>query len=731
MGVVCAAEDELLNRPLAIKMIREAKADEISRKRLWREARAAAAVNHPNICQIYEIGEENGELFLAMELLEGESLDEILERGPLSIPQAAQVMLSVLSALDALHRREILHRDLKPSNIFQTAHGIKLLDFGLASPAKGLEGGVDPQTETALTLDGTLAGTPHYMSPEQLHGSAADVTSDIFAAGGILFEMLAGRRAFTGATIAEVFHAILHEQPPALAGSAAISALDRIIHRALAKKSADRFQTADAMAQELRAALLISDSGVAARARAVTRLIVLPFRILRPDAGTDFLAFSLPDAITNSLSGLESLVVRSSFVASRFGERQIDLKAIAAETEVDIALTGTLLRAGDQLRVSTQLVEAPAGTLIWAHTAQLPLADIFQLQDDLVRRIVESVSPSLTAREQRMLRHDVPSTAKAYEFFLRANQLSHRIEDWKVARDLYLSCIEEDSQYAPAWARLGRCYRVLGKYGEEPAENLERAESAFQRALSLNPDLPLAHNFYAQLEAERGRAKEAMTRLLERALAQPNDPELFAGLVHSCRYCGLVEASIAAHHQARRLDPNIRTSVAFTYFAMGDYKAAIESCSTKLEYSYVQVLATTGRESEAKAALEEWDRIDLPPINHMFRNALGALLAGNKEECVSLTQRIIEVFADPEGIFYIGRHLAYFGETAKFLVTLKRVVERGFYCIPVFAHDPWLDPMRTDPEFLRILRVAEKRYQEARAAFIEAGGEKLLGAVRA
>src|ERR1700730_11181103 len=138
MGVVCAAEDERLNRPVAIKMIREAKADETSRKRLWREARAAAAVNHPHICQIYEIGEENGELFLATELLEGESLNEILERGPLSIPQAAQMMLSVLSALDALHRREILHRDLKPSNIFQTPHCVKLLDFGLASPAKGL-----------------------------------------------------------------------------------------------------------------------------------------------------------------------------------------------------------------------------------------------------------------------------------------------------------------------------------------------------------------------------------------------------------------------------------------------------------------------------------------------------------------------------------------------------------------------------------------------------------------
>jgi tetratricopeptide (TPR) repeat protein len=247
----------------------------------------------------------------------------------------------------------------------------------------------------------------------------------------------------------------------------------------------------------------------------------------------------------------------------------------------------------------------------------------------------------------------------------------------------------------------------------------------------LNPDLPLAHNFYAELESERGRALEAMTRLLKRALAQPNDPDLFAGLVHSCRYCGLVEASVAAHQQAHRLDPNIRTSVTFTYFAIGDYEAALEACPTKLEYSYVQVLATAGREREAIAALQEWDRIELPPVNRLFRSALGALLAGNKEECMAISQRILAVFTDPEGIFYIGRHMAYFGETAEFLPTLNRVVERGFYCLPAFARDPWLDPMRTNPEFLRILQLADKRCQEARAAFIKAGGERLLGAVHA
>jgi eukaryotic-like serine/threonine-protein kinase len=723
MGVVYAAHDERLQRPVAIKMLRPAGLDEQASKRLWREARAAAAVNHPNICQIYEIGEEAGELFIAMELLEGESLATVLERGPLPAADATQIMLGVLVALDALQRREIVHRDLKPSNVFQTAHGIKILDFGLAAPVKSVNPDLD--TATALTTAGTVVGTWSYMSPEQLQGQAVDVRSDIFAAGAILFELLAGRRAFAGRTMPEVFHAVLFEQPPALAGSAAIAGVDRVIHRALAKKPDDRYQTADAMAQELRSALLATDTAAPVRARPMTRLIVLPFRILRPDPETDFLAFSLPDAITNSLAGLESLVVRSSMVASRFIDQAADLKAIAAEAEVDIVLAGTLLRAGDQLRVSTQLTEAPSGTLVWSHTSQSHLHDIFQLQDDVVRRIIESVSPSLTVREQRILKHDVPSTAKAYEFFLRANQLGQRPEHFIVARDLYLRCLEEDSHYAPAWARLGRCYRVIGKYGENPEENLRLAEAAFRRALELNPELALAHNLYTQLEAERGHAVEAMKRLLGRAHANQNDPELFAGLVHACRYCGLVDACFAAHRQARRLDPNIVTTVGNAHLMMGNFQAALETDAS--DYTRALSLAFMGQEHEALRCIEELDSKGLPAISRLLLLTLGTSLQGRRQESVEATNQVISLFTDPEGLYYMARQLSYLGETAGALATLKRVVDGGYFCVPVFARDPWLDPLRTHTEFVSILRHAGTRHQEARTVFMEAGGERLLG----
>jgi TolB-like protein len=211
-----------------------------------------------------------------------------------------------------------------------------------------------------------------------------------------------------------VFQAIAREQAPALAGGAPVMAIDRVIQKALAKRPEQRHGSAADMAGDLRAAALQVDSRDSVSIQAVTRLVALPLRVLRPDAETDFLAYSLPDAITASLSGLSSLVVRSSALAARLGEGPPDLKTIAAEADVDVVLIGTLLRAGDQVRVSAQLVEAPSGTIQWSNTAQVPLRDLFQLQDDLTHRIVESLSLPLSARDRRLLEQDIPASARAY-----------------------------------------------------------------------------------------------------------------------------------------------------------------------------------------------------------------------------------------------------------------------------------------------------------------------------
>jgi TolB-like protein len=312
--------------------------------------------------------EGSEDLFIAMERLEGESLGDRLQRGPLPPQEAAQVALGALAALEVVHARGLLHRDLKPSNVFLTPHGVKLLDFGLAIP---IASSTDAShTAPMLTLPGTVLGTPAYMSPEQILSKPIDARSDLYSLGAMLFEMLSGKSPFEASGPTEILARALSERPPALGGSPAVIAIDRIVQPALARNPDDRYQDAASMAHELRGALRFVDSGATTAAQPIRRVIVLLFRLLRPDPEIDFLAFGLADAISASLSGTETLVVRSSLAAARYAGALPDLAVLAAEADVDLVVSGTTMRAGDQIRVTAQLVEAPRGTLLWSHTQQ-------------------------------------------------------------------------------------------------------------------------------------------------------------------------------------------------------------------------------------------------------------------------------------------------------------------------------------------------------------------------
>ena len=730
MGVVYAARDDRLERTIALKTLSSLANDDTARQRLWREARAAASVNHPNICQIYEIGEDGGQLFIAMELLEGEALAERLHRGALSPSQAVPIGLGVLTALAALHARGIVHRDLKPSNVFLTAHGVKLLDFGLARPE--LEGSLGP--DGGLTRTGTVIGTPRYMAPEQVMGEAVDTRSDLFAAGAILFEMLAGRPAFGGRTIAEVLHATRYEQPPALTGSPAVAAVDRVIRRAMAKRPAERPASAEAMAEELRAIQGVSSGTTPALAHALTRLVVLPFRVLRSDPETDFLAFSLPDAIATSLSSNPSLIVRSSAVAARFGADVPDLKVLAAEADVDRVVMGTLMRSGDQLRAAAQLVEAPAGTLLTSHTVQSSMGDLFHLQDDIARRVSDALALPL-AGEMASPRPDTPHDPRAYEFYLRANELARTYDGLPAARDLYQQCLELDSRFAPAWAHLGRCHRVIGKYIEVAPDSEIRAEEALRRALALNPRLSVAHKFYANLEADIGQAERAVVRLLGEANRHGNDPELFAGLVHACRYCGLFEQSIAAHAEARRLDPNVPTSVEQTVMMTGDIDRLLSVEPPRLvagadDGIRVIGLGFAGRRDEARRKLIEMRQASRIPLFQAWMDYLLAWVDRRHDDMLARqpTFNVFKIRDDPEAIFQEGWLMCDIGEHEIGLGFLRSAVTKGYFVSPTLSGRPQFDALRSDPRFRALLADAEAGRQRALTAFREAGGERLLGA---
>ena len=729
MGVVYAARDERLERTVALKTMSLARDDDTARKRFWREARAAASVNHPNICQIYEIGEDGGQLFIAMELLEGTPLSEHLQQGPVKVTETITIGLGMLAALSALHARGIVHRDLKPSNVFLTPHGIKLLDFGLARPAP------EPAQTTAqdLTRVGAVMGTPRYMAPEQVVGETISTRTDLFAAGAILFEMLAGRPAFAGRTVVEIAHSTMYEQPPALTGPPAVTAVDRVIRRALAKRPDERPASADDIANDLRSIQTGDPDETAAMTHAMTRLVVLPFRILRPDPETDFLAFSLPDAITTSLSGNGSLVVRSSATAARFAGEAPDFKVLASEAGVDRVVMGTLLRSGDQIRAVAQLIEAPGGTVLTSHTVQSPLGDLFRLQDDIARRVVEALSLPLSGGSTPSS-PDSPHNSRAYELYLRANELARSFEGLVRARELYQRCVDLDPAFAPAWARLGRCHRVIGKYIDGAAESNTRAEEAFRRALELNPRLTVAHKFYANLEAETGQATRAVVRLVQEATRHGNDPELFAGLVHACRYCGLYEESIAAHAEAQRLDPNSATSYEQTLLMTGDIDKILDVPPEKRvgggdDGIRVIGLGMAGRREEARKALLALSQLPIVPA---FATWVSYLMAWLERRTADMWDGIavlgsLKILEDPEAIFQEGWMLCDVGEHKRGLLFLERAIARGYFVAPTLANAKQFDGLRDDPAFQSLLTDAEAGRHRALVAFREAGGDRLFG----
>jgi serine/threonine protein kinase/tetratricopeptide (TPR) repeat protein len=727
MGVVYEAHDDRLDRAVALKTMSSFGHDETARSRFWREARAAARVNHPHICQIYEIGEEAGELFIAMELLSGHPLSEPLQEGQMSASQVVPIALQILDALSALHAQGIVHRDLKPSNIFVTPYGVKLLDFGLARPQLQ-----DTMATTAgLTRAGVVVGTPRYMAPEQVTGEPADVRSDLFAVGAILFEMLAGRPAFDGRTVIDILHATVHQQPPALLGSPAVTAIDRVIRRALSKRPADRFSSSSAMADALRRAGGVQSTDTVALARPLTRIVVLPFRVLGGDDEARFLAFSLPDAIAGSLSSFDSLVVRSSASAARFAGEAPDLKALAAEVDVDRVVIGTLMRSGAQLRVSAQLIEAPSGTLLTSHTVQSSMGDLFQVQDEISRRVVDALSLALT-RGLPSPRPDVPHDERAYELYLRANELARTYDGLARARDLYERCLELDPDFAPAWAHLGRCHRVIGKYIDGSADTETQAEAAFRRALELNPRLSVAHKYYANLEADTGRAPDAMLRLLGEAKRHGNDPQLFAGLVHACRYCGLFDEALAAHAEARRLDPNVPTSLEQTLLMMGevDRLMAVEMpllIAGADDGIRVIGMGLAGRRDEARQMLIAMRGASRIPAFRTWTEYLKAWLDRRVEDMVddrSLGR--IRIEDDPEAMFQRGWLLCDVGDYERGFGYVHRAVTKGYFVAPTLSKSPQFDALRDRSEFKAVLAEAEHGRDRALAAFHAAGGARLV-----
>jgi tetratricopeptide (TPR) repeat protein len=363
---------------------------------------------------------------------------------------------------------------------------------------------------------------------------------------------------------------------------------------------------------------------------------------------------------------------------------------------------------------------------------QAPLGDLFRLQDDIARRVVEGLSLPLGGAPPTP---DAPHDPRAYELYLRANELARTYEGLTRARDLYQRSLDLDPTFAPAWAHLGRCYRVIGKYIDRATDSEPRAEDAFRRALELNPRLAVAHKFYAHLESDIGEAPRAMVRLLGEARRHGNDPELFAGLVHTCRYCGLFEASAAAHAEARRLDPNVPTSLDQTLLMLGDIDRllAIELPPVVAggdEGLRVIGLGMAGRREEARQALIlAAQRVARIPAFYTWTEHLKAWLDGRSKEMLErlATFNGLKIQDDPEALFLQGWLLCDAGEHLAGLEYLQRGVAKGYFPARTLSASRQFDAIRDDPVFHALVARADAGRREAQQAFMDAGGAQLLG----
>lgn len=468
MGEVWKARDTRLGRLVAIKLLKG------NHSRFQQEARAVAALNHPHICQIYDVGPD----YLVLEYVEGALL-----KGPLPAEEAVRLAMQIAGALEEAHGRNILHRDLKPANILVTPKGtVKLLDFGLATFLSA------PDSDATRTLEGTVMGTAAYMAPEQAGGKAVDARSDIFSFGAVLYEMLAGARAFGAPSVAEVLSAILRDEPPPLEAPAA---LQRIVRKCLAKAPAARFQSVT----ELRTAL---EQVFGTSAGELPSIAVLPFANMSAGKDEDYFSDGLAEEIINALAQVPGLKVTARTSAFAFRGKEVDVRKIADTLGVRTILEGSVRRAGNRIRVTAQLINAADGYHLWSQRYDREMADVFAIQDEIASAIAEALQVKLAPKPTGAERHK--PKLPAYEAYLRGrhHQFKATPGSWEKARECYQQAIALDPQFALAYGDLAGLFNHAVAVGiRPPQENVPAMRTYATRALELDPALPQAHTHLA------------------------------------------------------------------------------------------------------------------------------------------------------------------------------------------------------------------------------------------
>jgi TolB-like protein/tetratricopeptide (TPR) repeat protein/predicted Ser/Thr protein kinase len=625
MGVVFKAEDTKLKRPVALKLLpHELSHSPDAKERFLREAQAAAALDHPNIGTVFEVGEQDGQAYIAMAYIDGQSLREKIARGPLKIDEALEIAVQVAAGLEEAHRKGIVHRDVKPANVMLTAKGqAKIMDFGLAR----VESAED------LTRTSVVMGTVAYMSPEQAEGRKVDHRTDIWSFGCLLYEMLAGHRPFQGGHEQAILQSMLHSDPEPIAALRRDipAGLVKVLDKCLKKNAFDRYPDAGALISDLKSVDLadIASAPAAAVRETAPSIAVLPFSDMSPEKDQDYFGEGIAEELINALTHLQGLRVVARTSAFALKGMKLDIREIGRKLDVGTVLEGSVRKAGNRLRVTAQLINVEDGFHLWSERYDREMSDIFAIQDEITAAIVDSLKVTLRVGEKTALRKRSTVDPEAYGLYLKGLYFFARPspEAYEKALHFFRAATDKDPNFAAAYAGMASVFAGLGIMNlAPPAEMWPKAKAALQQALSLDEDLAEAHRGAASLAFWFEWDWEAAGRSFDRVLTlNPGE-----AMSHGQRGWFFVNR--------RRFDEAIR-----------EIKIALElDPLMPLFYAWsVGVHWSVGR--SAQALLEFAKALEIDPNNGLahFHGGVAYFLEGRLDEAIDVFEKGRKLFAPP------------------------------------------------------------------------------------
>ena len=747
MGEVYAAEDERLRREVAIKFIsRENATDQRAQRRFELEARAASALNHPNICTIFEVDDYQNTPFIVMELLEGSNLSLICSHGPISLSDLVKWGIQIADALAAAHARGIVHRDIKLANIFITARGdAKVLDFGLAKLQHLQDVELSRAETLAITRIGSVVGTVAYMSPEQARGEAVDARTDLFSLGAVLYEMATGKPAFDGPTPAVIFNSILTvtPRPPAQLREDLPTELDRIICKALEKDREVRYQSAAENKADLVRLQRDLQSGTTKRAGPATEpqrnmrpmiwigsilvlalvigaivvfvirgrpkvpqltsprmtVAVLPFQNAANDPKLDYLATALPDEIITTLSYAPTLSVRPFSMSQRFTGQNSDPHEAGQQLRVSAVVTGHFLRQEDRLAVTLEAIDSKTEEIVWRGSFDVLTQDVLKLRSEVTNILQRGLLPALGVSSVA-LSVTKPKSAEAYELYLHSQDRVY----WKTANNkeaiaLLEKSVALDPGYAPSWLALGQHYEFEKDFARGGEEMYNKTVSALQRAHQLDPELLGASTLLIQTRLFYEDLALSFPQIQELAQKRPRRAEVHRLFSEALRAAGALDQAARECEITHQLDPELPSSCFVLYIHMNDLaKARQDLAGYSGEFPSMMmghVLLREGRVEEALPKLKF-------PVGMSYELIRDGVPDADTSKC-AVTARESEAsfrsipFTDA---WYFGAALLSFvGKKDASIRLLRSATEHSFCIYPSVDYDPLFDRIRQSDEF--------------------------------